>query len=228
MTTRGTLPPQAYTRETLSQAFQWLQTQPESIRKMAENPDALVGLFLRAKRHGDMTLENTAPVSKEDFRNTLKNIASELQQFSTQTAKPVPEKTNYTTSISPLASQNEPTPLSQIPQAPKIGQEQPVVAKSLELDFQEFANGFAYESQPPVVPTMTTVTTAPAPQVHNNQHKESVKVTATTTSPVSTLDTRSQKMLQIVQERFNLSSEGEALRMLIVLGYERAQTLFEK
>jgi len=36
----GTLPPQAYTREMLMQAYQWLRVQPESIKEMAVTPDA--------------------------------------------------------------------------------------------------------------------------------------------------------------------------------------------
>jgi hypothetical protein len=76
-----TLPPQAYTREMLAQAFVWLQSQPESIKHLAQSPDALVGLFLRAKRNGESSLESVAPKSTETFRHRLRDIASELQKF---------------------------------------------------------------------------------------------------------------------------------------------------
>jgi len=72
----GTLPPQAYTREMLMQAYQWLRVQPESIKEMAVTPDALVSLFLKAKRSGDSSLESIAPISKENFRNDFKKYRS--------------------------------------------------------------------------------------------------------------------------------------------------------
>jgi hypothetical protein len=76
-----TLPPQAYTREILSSAFNWLQTQPESVRKLATSPDALVGLYLRAQRFGNSSLEADAPVSSQAFMSDLKNLAEGLKQF---------------------------------------------------------------------------------------------------------------------------------------------------
>lgn len=76
-----TLPPQAYTRETLAQAFNWLQSQPESIKRLAASPDALVGLFLRAQRFGNLSPEADAPVSSQHFVSDLKNLAEGLKQF---------------------------------------------------------------------------------------------------------------------------------------------------
>src|SRR4051812_46707755 len=84
-----TLPPQAYTRDILAKAYLWAQSQPESIRKLANTPDALVGLFLRAQRNGDASFESMAPVSRDNFMNDLKNLASELEQFD------VPEKISH-------------------------------------------------------------------------------------------------------------------------------------
>ncbi|MCA0187824.1 MAG: hypothetical protein LCH90_17875, partial [Proteobacteria bacterium] len=51
------LPPQAYTKETLVKAYQWLQHQNGSIKEIATNPDILVSLFLKAKLQGDSALE---------------------------------------------------------------------------------------------------------------------------------------------------------------------------
>lgn len=80
-----TLPPQAYTREILTSAFNWLQTQPDSVRKLATTPDALVGLYTRAKRFGNSSLEADAPVSSQNFMNDLKNLAEGLKQFESPT-----------------------------------------------------------------------------------------------------------------------------------------------
>lgn len=81
MASGPTLPPQAYTREVLTSAFNWLQTQPESVRKLATTPDALVGLYTRAKRFGASSLEADAPVSGQNFMSDLKNLAEGLKQF---------------------------------------------------------------------------------------------------------------------------------------------------
>ena len=81
--TRGTLPPQADTREDLKQAYLWLREQPDSVRQtVVHSPDALVGLYLRAKRAGETSLESASPVGHQQFLSQLKTIASEqLPQF---------------------------------------------------------------------------------------------------------------------------------------------------
>ena len=76
MSIGSTLPPQAYTREILAVAFNWLQTQPESIRKLATSPDALVGLYMRAQRFGQ-----SEAISTQTFVSDLKNLAEGLKQF---------------------------------------------------------------------------------------------------------------------------------------------------
>jgi len=86
-----TLPPQAYTREILTSAFNWLQTQPDSVRKLATTPDALVGLFTRAKRFGNSSLEADAPISGQNFMSDLKNLAEGLKQFEGSKAAPMPQ-----------------------------------------------------------------------------------------------------------------------------------------
>lgn len=63
------------------QAYQWLRTQPDGVREMAGSPDALVSLYLKAKRSGESFSEGLAPQSKENFKNDLRNLASELKAF---------------------------------------------------------------------------------------------------------------------------------------------------
>ncbi len=76
-----TLPPQAYTRETLGVAFQWLQSQPESTKKLAQTPDALVGLYLRAQRSSSVTSETDPPVTSQNFISDLKHLAEGFKPF---------------------------------------------------------------------------------------------------------------------------------------------------
>jgi hypothetical protein len=126
---------------------------------MAVTPDALVGLFLRAQRTGDSSLETAAPVSRDNFLNDLKSLASELEQFES----PAP---HFPTSF---------------------------VKSNVEI-----------HSEPPV--TMPTPTVKPASQ--------------------SSLDTKSNELIQDVKKQLNLSSDNEVIRLLLVLGYERAKTIF--
>jgi hypothetical protein len=81
MASGSSLPPQAYTREILTAAFNWLQTQTESVRKTATTPDVLVGLFMRAQRFGESNPESDAPISSQNFMSDLRNLAEGLKQF---------------------------------------------------------------------------------------------------------------------------------------------------
>ncbi len=74
------LPPEAYTRETLQSAFDWLQTQPDVVRTNVHTPERLVSLYRRAQRLSD----DDHPVSSKKFVTDLKSLASSLDQFSGQ------------------------------------------------------------------------------------------------------------------------------------------------
>ena len=76
--TMNPLPPQAYTKETLVKAYQWLQNQSDSIKEMATQPDILVSLFLKAKLQGDSALERPSIVN---FKNELRNLAGMMGEF---------------------------------------------------------------------------------------------------------------------------------------------------
>lgn len=77
------VPPRAYTRETLTTAFNWLQSQPDSVRARATTPDALVGLYMQAQRgvHVAPGFDAEAPVSSQAFMSDLKNLAEGLKEF---------------------------------------------------------------------------------------------------------------------------------------------------
>ena len=99
------LPPQAYTKETLQKAYQWLLTQNPSIKEMASNQDILVGLYLKAQRNGDASLE--AP-SIQNFKQELKSLANMMGDFQqpmatvpkSTTPPPITTTTTTTTSSS--------------------------------------------------------------------------------------------------------------------------------
>lgn len=169
----STLPPQAYTRDILAKAYLWAQSQPDSIKKLATTPDALVGLFLRAQRNGDISFENVAPVSRDNFMNDLKSLATELDQFD------VPGQINKT------------------------------------------------HSHPPANAIQINVQTSPAqtPSANYPQH-QAQQLPPNGASQFFNLDNKSKELIQDVKSHLNLSSDTEVIRLLIVLGYEKAKAIF--
>jgi len=75
------LPPQAYTKETLTKAFAWLQTQSEHIKELATTPDILISLYQKAKMNGDSSLDRP---SIQNFKTELKNLAGMMGEFESQ------------------------------------------------------------------------------------------------------------------------------------------------
>ena len=75
-------PPQAYTRDTLATAFEWLRTQSLAVREMAQDSDSLVALYLQSLRR-----QNPNLASSETFKQDLKNLAEGMKQFETPRAQ---------------------------------------------------------------------------------------------------------------------------------------------
>ncbi len=73
--------PQAYTKETLAKAFDWLQHQPANVKQVATSPDVLVGLYLKAQRQGFTNIDADAPVSSKRFIDDLKNLKKDFAIF---------------------------------------------------------------------------------------------------------------------------------------------------
>jgi len=165
------LPPQAYTKETLTQAFAWLQTQGPAIRELATTPDVLVSLYQKAKLNGEASLWP----SVQNFKSELKSLAGMMGEFEN--------------SQSFGMSSSETTP-------PQVMTYTPPQQNSLQ--------GASVQS----------TTQSPAPSI--NQTSKSV---------APSLDAKSWGILLEVKNEFNLSSEQEALRMLISLGYKKIKSL---
>ncbi len=89
MSAKTSTPPQAYTRETLTKAFEWMKSQPESIKDKIVSADSLVRFYLHSKRFGSPTLallDDRQPnledlISVENFKQDLKDLAQGLKQF---------------------------------------------------------------------------------------------------------------------------------------------------
>lgn len=82
----NSIPPQAYTRDTLVKAIEWLSTQPPAVRERASSADLIVSCYLQAKRKIAAQME--APVSGETFKNDLKHLVEDLKQFDEPSAPP--------------------------------------------------------------------------------------------------------------------------------------------
>lgn len=145
----GDLPPEAFTKETLQEAFNWLQEQPEPVRATVHTPERLVSLYQKSLRLTDVD----APVSSRKFMDDLKNLASSLNQFEPST-------------------------------------ENRQIAKA-------------------------TVTQTETKKAHFELTTEK------TTAKAPEMDPLSLEKIRQVRQRFNLSSDMEAIRVLIALGFEK-------
>ena len=152
--TMNPLPPQAYDKDTLLKAFQWLQCQNPSIKEMATTPDILVSLYLKTKLNGNEALERP---SIQNFKTELKNLAGMMGKFEDSPAAPQSH-------ISPSGTTNS------------------------------------------VVTSAQTALKASQIDIHD-------------------LDYKTQSMIREVKAEYNLSSDCEALRMMVSVAYKRLKTL---
>lgn len=76
--TMNPLPPQAYTKDTLTKAYMWLVHQSDAIKELATTPDILVSLFLKAQRNGDEALDTP---SIQNFKKELKSLAGMMGEL---------------------------------------------------------------------------------------------------------------------------------------------------
>lgn len=189
MATTGNVPPQAYTREILSQAFEWLKSQPLSVRERATTADGLVSMYLQSRRTAP-----GAPVagpgqpppsvdvpSVESFKSDLRNLAENMRTF--ETAEPQVH-------IRPPAHHRAP------------------VTETFTATASTPATDAATASTLPRTATVTSGISTPKP-----------------IEPKHSYDSQTMESIQTVREKLNLSSDSEALRMLVKLGFEKIRTI---
>lgn len=172
--TMNPLPPQAYTKDTLLKAYQWLTGQSASIKEMANSPDILVSLYLKATRDGDSALERP---SIKNFKTELKSLAGMMGELDRGAGA---VSSNYVHQAPPM---NAPQAVHVMPSTP-----------------------------PPMMETTT----------------QTVVMSQQTTTPVQGLDfldASTRGMIREVKDSFNLSSDMEALRMLVKIGHSRSKGL---
>lgn len=199
MSIMNPLPPQAYTKDTLVQAYAWLQGQNENIKELATTPDVLVSLYLKAKLQGNSALERP---SIQNFKNELKNLAGMIGEFEVveQQGSTTGNSTELATSTIRFRSQNM--------RSSEQSSSMHTVNHAAPKAPPPSAGASAYSHQQPPQPEPA------APQSTEN-------------SEFHRLDSRSLDMIQDVKIQFNLSSDTEAMRLLISIGYNQVKNLLK-
>lgn len=179
--TMNPLPPQAYTKETLVQAYAWLQSQSEQIKEMATSPDTLVSLFVKAKLQGHSSLERP---SIQNFKNELKSLAGMMGEFE----------------VVDQPSENGGPPTVRIRPPERANSE--AIRHEARVEKQESRQETRHETRHEIR--------------HEIRHE---------TKQSDELDAHTLTMIQEVKNQFNLSSNTEALRLLVAAGYKRIRDI---
>ncbi|MGZ5278377.1 MAG: hypothetical protein ACXWC9_00435 [Pseudobdellovibrionaceae bacterium] len=213
------LPPQAYTKDTLVHAYAWLQNQSEHIKELATTPDVLVSLYLKAKLQGDGALERP---SIQNFKNELRNLAGMMGEF---------EVLESPAGSSASAPGNQTIRFrSQDLRPPEPKAEEKVASYSAAATHSHSQQAQAQHAHTQHAHGQAQVSAQAAQQ---SASASSVSYSAMTIShstaanPLAGLDSRSLDMIQEVKIQFNLSSDTEALRLLLANGYNQIKGLLK-
>ncbi len=176
------IPPQAYTRDTLVQAYAWLQNQNDSIKEIASTPDILVSLYLKYKSQGNDFLERP---SIKNFKAELKNLAGLMGDLDSN-----PTANNH---APPLQNTNPKNPnvASQTAQ-PNNNRQAAPKEEAIQKD-SSFSEPPSYSSK----------------------------------KATDSLDSTTQNLIREVKEMMNLSSESEALRLIVSVGHKQLKNLMK-
>jgi hypothetical protein len=206
------LAPQAYTKETLAKAFDWLQHQPPSITQAATTPDNLVAIYLKAQRQGIVNMDMDAPVSSKRFIDDLKNLKKDFAPFDEEPSQktstirdiPVAREANITPASNPsIQHQSIHTPSHSTASGSHTSAHRESIARELGREI-----GREVTHKETARETTREVT------------RELVREAASTGQTLH-LDERTLSAVTDVQTRFNLSSPQEALRMIVSVGHDK-------
>ena len=218
----GKMPPQAYTKDVLASAIAWLFNQPESLKQNVKTSDDLVGYYLKSVRShlattpplgGEEGSSHPSLSSTKNFRNELQGLAQNLKQFEDKPDNGIKEAS-----------------YSDIP---------PEDLQKIKLII-ESQQGIGHEKKERVVTPPEPLSSSSL--AHPSPHKENLGgLTDETLNPspfppqeshgVETLllkiDDKTKQAIDIAKRYFNLSSDKEAIRLLVAMGKEHLQELFK-
>lgn len=114
-------PPQAYTRDVLASAYEWMRGQSPSIRELAQDSDSLVALYLQSRRRGPNSQptpnqpSTMGPSEAESFKQELKTLSEGLKQFDNPTGAVLmqPQTNPQTNPVPPPSPQAQPNVAAQ-------------------------------------------------------------------------------------------------------------------
>ncbi len=213
------LPPQAYTKETLVHAYAWLQNQSENIKELATTPDVLVSLYLKAKLQGDGALERP---SIQNFKNELKNLAGMMGEFEVLDAPVVNGSNNSGHQTVRIRSQDLRANEIKVEEKPVVMNAHPrgqahsgsAATTQTSVTFTSTSSSASASAYAPPPPTYT-----PPPPSYAHAPSD------TASEALPRLDSRSLDMIQEVKIQFNLSTDAEAQRLLLAIGYNSVKGL---
>ena len=187
-----TFPPQAYSKETISEAFMWLQSQPEDVKSKATHTEALLSLYLRNKSQKYWAAKTNTSINNgtSHFNDELQEIALNLSPSQAQTTSQP-----YTNGA------NEHVPETHVQES-----------STVEPAFNKPPHSLNGSSQ------------SVLPNSQGNKEEHHVLDTKKPTIE-DVLDTKSLNLLRRTQVKLNLSSNKEAARLLICLGFEQIKSL---
>lgn len=187
-----------YSRVDLQAAFNWLVNQPDHVRKQASDPDRLMTLYYRSSGRPNA---ETHSVRTDSVRLDTLRMESSSSRMESE---------------APVSSQNFLSDLRQINEALRqFESPQPVpgAAPVAPHVSHHIPHQAPHGSQPGPIPTAAHPVPGPAP--------------AAAQAPLApiALNARTLEALQEVREKLNLSSDLEALQMLVSLGYKQLKPL---
>lgn len=201
--TMNPIPPQAYTKDTLLKAYSWLQNQDDSIKEMATTPDILVSIYLKATRDGDSVLDRP---SIQNFKQELKQLAGMMGDFENQQKVIEKEKTKI--------QQHKNNNFSNIQNLTQVTSTvNPTVGANFSHSNLGSSSAYVY----PEPRTQDSNTSGILTANHIGQSNA---------NQFSQLDEKSLSMIKEACRQLNLSSEQEALKVLIQVGYNKMKKLF--
>ncbi len=241
------LPPQAYTKETLLKAYNWLQSQSDQIKELATTPDQLVSLFLKSTRLGQDSLQRYTNSTVSTFTNTTAPIMATQQpqpgdQTSINQIGDSPSLKSFKSELKNLAGMmgDLEKPLATAQQSPAQANYQNGQQHSHQTNYQQSNSHSSQQTQQAGSQNTQQQThyqsppsgyQAPIPPYQGPLGTQSAAqlpppVNAYVSSALN-FDEMTQILIREVKNELNLSSDSEALRMLVKIGYQKVRSLYK-
>ena len=211
------LPPQAYTKETLLKAYNWLQSQSDQVKELATTPDQLVSLFLKSTRLGQESLQRYTNSTTSTFSNTSAPVMTTPTEQSDR-----PSLQSFKSELKNLAGMMGDLEKPAVVPSKNSANSSPTSSQTSYQNTQPAPNQGTYQSaapsgyQAPLPPYQGPVTTT-QPSAPINAY----------VSSAPNYDEMTQILIREVKNELNLSSDTEALRMLVKIGYQKVRSLYK-